>query len=143
MTIIKYFLTWILIPWKNFTFWYSSRIFRFFEKKIWSINKNFGIRFENNHLFVFLAFANQAQLKELYLNNNNIRSINRKMLLKMQKLEVLDLSYNKIGYVDPDAGTCLKELTTSRATSSGPRLCPCPVRTALIEVLTTAKTTVL
>ena len=49
------------------------------------------------------------------------------MLLKMQKLEVLDLSYNKIGYVDPDAGTCLKELTTSRATSSGPRLCPVPV----------------
>ena len=43
------------------------------------------------------------------------------MLLKMQKLEVLDLSYNKIGYVDQDAGTCLKELTTSRATSSGPR----------------------
>ena len=96
-----------------------------------------------NHLFVFLAFANQAQLKELYLNNNNIRSINRKMLLKMQKLEVLDLSYNKIGYVDPDAGKCLKELTTSRATSSGPRLCPTRAGRALIEVLTTAKTTVL
>ena len=47
---------------------------------------------------------NQAQLKELYLNNNNIKSINRKMLQKMQKLEVLDLSYNRIGYVDPDAG---------------------------------------
>ena len=47
---------------------------------------------------------NQAQLRELYLNNNNIKSINRKMLQKMQKLEVLDLSYNRIGYVDPDAG---------------------------------------
>ena len=28
----------------------------------------------------------------------------------MQKLEVLDLSYNKIGYVDQDAGTLFKRV---------------------------------
>ena len=70
---------------------------------------NFFSKIFDKKFIVFLAFANQAQLKELYLNNNNIKSINRKMLLKMQKLEVLDLSYNKIGYVDPDSGTCLRE----------------------------------
>ena len=60
----------------------------------------------------------------------------------MQKLEVLDLSYNKIGYVDQDAGTLFKRVDHIQGNFvRSPSLSG--VRTALIEVLTTAKTTVL
>merc|ERR1719476_441111 len=57
------------------------------------------VNFSNNKInkLATKAFSNNNLLRELHLNNNAISNINKNVFSKLPNLEILDLSYNKIG----------------------------------------------
>jgi Leucine-rich repeat (LRR) protein len=80
-----------------------------------------------------LAFSNNNLLRELHLNNNAISNINKNVFSKLPNLEILDLSYNKIG--EGNGGSILVYLV-SQVNGSKMRFCmpkPCKYTCAHVK----------